>query len=504
MAFAKVYAAEPNLLAGEIITVEVDILRNTLHNFSIVGLPAKAVDEGKMRISSAIKNSGFPSPKSKNQKTTVSLLPADLKKEGSYFDLAIALCYLLADEIISFDPSDKIFLGELSLSGEIKPLRGILPLVNQAKKEGFKEVYVPVENKEEAALVSGLKIFAPRTLKEIIDHLTGQKLQNAVPQTKIDYQDENESLDFDDIRGQETAKRGLALAAAGGHNVLMKGPPGTGKTLLARAFTSLLPPLNLEEILEVTSIHSVAGLLKNNLITKSPFRAPHHKSSTISIIGGGMIPQPGEITLAHRGVLFLDEFPEFNRDVLEALREPLEEKKITISRAQGRASFPANFILIAAMNPCPCGYFGTGKCLCRPVEFLRYEKKISGPILDRIDLVINVSNVEYEKLGNSGKKESKIIKEKVLLARQKQEERFKKFDLPLKTNSDLGLKEIDRLIVLEPGVRNLLNESARRLDLSPRSYHRVIKLAQTIADFEGQNSIKEEHLLEALQYRPKT
>ncbi|HXK35412.1 MAG TPA: YifB family Mg chelatase-like AAA ATPase [Candidatus Paceibacterota bacterium] len=504
MSFARVSAAQPYLTEGRLVTVEVDIFRNSLHNFSIVGLPERAVDEAKYRVSSAIKNSGLPSPKSKNQKTVVSLSPADLKKEGSYFDLAISLAYLLADESLKFDPKDKLFLGELSLNGDLQSIKGILPLVMLAKTRGFTEVFVPASNGQEAALVKDIKIFACQKLSEVIEHFSGEKALLPLPPTEISFEKEKPDFDFSDIRGQETAKRGLALAAAGGHNMLLVGPPGTGKTLLARAFSGILPPLDFESTLEVTGIHSVAGVLKNNLITRPPIRAPHHRASAVSLIGGGVVPKPGEITLAHRGVLFLDEFPEFSRDVLEALREPLEEKKISVSRANGRAVFPANFILIAAMNPCPCGFFGTAKnCVCAPMDLVRYQKKVSGPILDRIDLVINVENIDHEKLAGE-KQRDETLPEKIKAAREKQRERFRKLNLDsLKTNSDITAKEIDSVIELSKGVRGLLNESARKFDLSPRSYHRVLKLTRTIADFEGSENISESHLLEALQYRPK-
>ena len=504
MPFARVYAAQPHLINGHIVTVEVDIHRNSLHNFSIVGLPAKEVDEGKLRVSSAIKNSGFTSPKSKNQKTVASLSPADLKKEGAYFDLAVALAYLLADETINFNPEGKIFLGELALNGELKPLCGVLPLAKEAALRGFKEVYVPEANSHEAAIVEGIDVFPCANLAQIIEHLIGKNKLAPAPRTEIVRERKEDALDFSDIRGQETAKRGLAIAAAGGHNVLMIGPPGTGKTLLARAFASLLPDLDLDEILEVTSIHSIAGITKNKLVVDPPFRAPHHSASSVSLIGGGTIPKPGEITLAHRGILFLDEFPEFTRDVLEALREPLEEKTITVSRAHGSASFPANFILIAAMNPCPCGFFGTHKnCTCGPFELVRYKKKVSGPILDRVDLVIEVENIDYEKL--SGKKQKPDgLREKVLAAREIQKARFNELKMSRpKTNSDLGVKDLEKAIVLTSDLSKLLNESAAKLDLSPRSYHRIIKLARTIADLEGEENLKASHLLEALQYRPK-
>ena len=516
MSFAKVYSTQATLLKGQTVSVEVDLSRG-LHAFTIVGLPDKAVEESRDRVSAAIKNSGFTSPKSKNQKVVISLAPADLKKEGPVFDMAMALAYLLAAEEISFDPEEKLFVGELSLDGDIRGVRGILPLVSHAKQCGFKEVYVPKDNVEEGALLDGIAVYGVATLRELIDHLnkkttegTSEETENTsrklTPQkrTKIVHTKTNHSIDIGDIRGQETAKRGLLIAASGGHNIALYGPPGTGKTMLARAFASILPPLLFDEALEVTSIHSVAGTLQEPLITTPPFRSPHHTSSHVSIVGGGTIPRPGEVTLAHQGVLFLDEFPEFDRRVIESLREPLEEHSITVARARGTAKFPARFILVAAMNPCPCGNFGSKKvCTCSPISFERYKKKLSGPIIDRIDMWIEVAHIDHDKLSATrGTKESGIFCDLVKKARVIQRNRFKKSIAT--TNSDMGVRDIDTYITLDPAVKQLLLEAARRIDLSPRSYHRVIKLARTIADLEGKDEIEETHMLEALQYRPRT
>lgn len=396
MSFSRVYSAQINILDGQIITVETDISKG-LHNFAIVGLADKAVDEARDRVGSAIKNSGLKSPKQSNQKIVVSLSPANVKKEGSYFDLAIALGYMLSNEEIKFDPEGKIFLGELALNGETKPLKGILSLVKSAKDLGFQEIFVPEKNAREAALIEDIKIFAVKNLIEVIDHLDDKKEFKITPQpkTEIIYETSKHLIDFSDIRGQELAKRGLEIAAAGGHNIAMYGPPGTGKTMLARAFTSILPELSKDDILEVTAIHSVAGILENSLVTQTPFRSPHSTSSYVSVIGGGTYPKPGEVTLAHKGVLFLDEFPEFDRRVLESLRQPLEDRVVNISRAKGSATYPTNFILIAAMNPPPTN--------ASPAEIVRYQKKISGPILDRIDMWVNVLNIDYDKLGDKKK-----------------------------------------------------------------------------------------------------
>jgi magnesium chelatase family protein len=530
MSFSRVYSAQTHLLKGKIVSVEVDITKNTLHAFTLVGLPDKAVDESKDRMSSALKNSGFASPKNQNQKIVISLSPADLKKEGPYFDLAIALAYLLSAEEIDFDPEKRIFLGELSLNGDLRPIKGALPLVQEAKRLGYKEIFLPKENAEEAALVDDITVYGANTLREVIDHIKiakrdkkgnllekeGIKL-SPQPKTEIIFKEKINNIDFADVRGQEVAKRGLEIAAAGGHNVAMSGPPGTGKTMLARVFSYILPDLDKDDILEITGIHSIVGVLEDSLVTEPPFRAPHHTASYVSMIGGGTNVKPGEVTLAHRGVLFLDEFPEFEKKVLEALRQPLEDNFVSISRARGSAIFPSNFILIAAMNPCPCGNKGNKQkqCICKPSDIGRYSRKLSGPIMDRIDIWVTVGNVDFEKLSSnipSGEKTSSI-KERVLGARKIQEKRFsalggsasggKNSKRKIKTNSEMNVKDLVIFAPLTPEVKKLLNQSAERLQLSARAYHRTIKLARTIADLEGSKDIKESHILEALQYRPR-
>ncbi len=517
MAFSKVWSAENSLLQAEIITIEVDLSKG-LHSFSLVGLADKAVEESRDRVSAAIKNSGFKSPKNKNQKVVVSLAPADIKKEGPLFDLAIALAYLLAAGDISFDAKKKIFLGELSLDGELRKVKGILPLTKKAKEKGFEEIFVPLENAREAALIDGIKVFGAKTLKEVILHLNTKKSteeDSAIevrkmkqhPKTDVEYKNPEDFIDFSDIRGQEGAKRGLEIAAAGRHNIAMWGPPGTGKTMLAQALIHILPPLSFEEALETTAIHSVAGTLREDLVTNAPFRSPHHTSSYVSLIGGGATPKPGEATLAHRGILFLDEFPEFDRRVINSLRQPLEEREISISRARGSATFPANFILVAALNPCPCGNWGVkGKdCICSPITISRYQKKIGGPVMDRIDLWVEVSKVDYQKLGNMDERESetKKIRERVKDARAIQKERFLKLKKNISANSEIKPKELLKIADMEAKAKETLNRSAEKMDLSARSYHRIIKLGRTIADLEGSEKIKESHILEALQYRPK-
>jgi magnesium chelatase family protein len=534
MSFAKVYSAQVNLLRGAIVTIEVDLSRG-LHSFSVVGLPDKAVDESKDRVSGAIKNSGFKSPKAKNQKIIVSLSPADLKKEGPFFDLAIAIAYLKSSDEIKFNSEKKIFLGELGLDGTLRSIRGALPLVQEAKRLGYEEIYLPKENAVEAALIEGIKIFGAGSLKEVIEHINEIKIPPhsdsnrrappsqverkkipIQPKTKINYGEtkretkENQRGDFADIRGQEGAKRGLEIAAAGGHNIAMYGPPGTGKTMLARVFSGLLPDLSTEEVLEITGIHSVAGSLKseleNGLICFPPFRAPHHTSSYVSLIGGGTYPKPGEVTLAHRGVLFLDEFPEFEKRVIESLRQPLEDNIVSISRAKGTAIFPSNFILVAAMNPCPCGNAGSKNkaCICKPSDLDRYKRKLSGPIMDRIDLWVSVGNVDYKKLGGEGTGErSEKIKSRVIGARVRQKERFQKLGRDIKTNSEMNVKDLSNVVKLKKEVRDLLDDSAEHLGLSARAYHRVIKIARTIADLENSPEVESNHILEAIQYRPK-
>lgn len=519
-----IYSGQVVGLTPHIVSVEVDLFRG-FHTFSIVGLPDKAVEESKDRVSSAIKSAGFDSPKSKGQqKVIVSLAPADLKKEGPIFDLAIALGYLLAKEEIRFNPEKKLFLGELSLGGELRGVRGALPLVEKAKREGFKEVYLPKENADEASYIDDIFIFGVSNLAQIISHLNTKKLDEKI-ETKLkkekplspfpkrvfepSVEHNSDIIHFEDIRGQEGAKRGLEIAAAGGHNIAFFGPPGTGKTLLAKSLISILPPLSLEHALEVIGIYSTVGREGGELVSAPPFRSPHHTSSYVSIVGGGTFPKPGEITLSHRGVLFLDEFPEFDRRVVESLREPLEEGIISVARAKGAEIFPAQFILVAAFNPCPCGYWGDKKkeCICTPSQLVKYNRKISGPIIDRIDMWISVPRIEHEKLSRSARdddgvdrRESERARARIEKARELQARRFRN---EKQLNAHVGVKEINSHIPLNDSVKELLVQSAKKLDLSARSYHRVIKLSRTIADLDSSEAIKEIHLLEALQYRPK-
>lgn len=509
MNFAKIYSAQPNVLGGDIISVEADLSRG-LFSFTLVGLPDKAVEEARDRFSAAMKNSGFTSPKSRNHKVVISLAPADLKKEGPVFDLAIALAYLLAAKEIKFKPERRLFLGELALDGTVRRVRGVLPAVIAARDAGFTEAYVPAENVHEATLVFGISIFPVQSLPELLNHLNEKSEQRTelVPASAEpipEMHDSEDTLDFADIRGQETAKRGLEIAAAGGHNAVLYGPPGTGKTLLARACAGILPSLVFDEIIETTAIHSFAGTLRGDVVSNPPFRSPHHTSSYVSLVGGGTFPRPGEITLAHNGVLFLDEFPEFDRRVIDALREPLEERAISIARARGSMRFPARFILIAAMNPCPCGNYGSKKeCICLPLPLARYQRKVSGPIVDRIDLWLSVEHIpqrditEQRPRGN----ESREIRERVMRSRELQAARFEK--VSARTNADMDVRDIQGALGWSEETRNVFDTAATKLDLSPRSCHRVLKVARTIADLDGSGAVETPHIFESLQYRPRS
>lgn len=504
---AKVNSSAVVGLDAVAVEVEVDIASQGLPSFTIVGLPDKAVEEAKERVRSAIKNSGADFPP---KRITVNLAPADLPKEGPSYDLPIALGILLASGQLSIDVSDSLFMGELSLDGRLRHTNGVLSQTLLAKEKKLKRIFLPQVNAKEAAIVSKVATYPIPTLLSLFHHFTKQK--EILPQKHVSpntyFKESEYDLDLSDIKGQEKAKRALEIAAAGGHNLLLKGPPGAGKTMLSRTLPSILPKLTFEEAIEVTKIYSISGLLdKEALIIKRPFRSPHHTTSNIGLIGGGALPRPGEISLAHRGVLFLDEFPEFQRHVLEAMRQPMEDGHITIARAHGRITFPAKFMLVAAQNPCPCGFFGdpTHNCKCMPGSILRYQKRISGPMLDRIDIHLDVPAVKTEKLTTENKQpieNSATVRKRTQKARDLQSKRFK--SLKIISNAEMSSRDIKTFCPLSEECVSLLRMATARMNLSARSYFRTIKLAQTIADLEQIKKIEPSHIAEALQYRPRT
>lgn len=502
---AKVMSAAVIGLEGQLVEVEVDI-SGGLPSTTIVGLPDTAVQESRERVRSAIRNAGCRFP---GTRITINLAPADLKKAGPAYDLPIAISILLGSEQISFDASRALFLGELSLDGTLRHTHGILPMVCLAKEKGLSPVFVPAVDAREAALINGIRVIPVESLAQLVAHLRGEITipDYVLTEDPFEAAERREiGIDMAHIKGQEHAKRALEIAAAGAHNVLMSGPPGSGKTLLARSIASILPRMTLEESLEATKIYSVSGLLPPEVpvIAHRPFRAPHYTISHVGLVGGGRWPRPGEISLSHRGVLFLDELPEFGQADLEVLRQPMEDKVVTITRAQGSVTFPANFMLVAAMNPCPCGYYGdpSKPCTCSPIAVSRYQKRISGPLLDRIDIYIDVPRIEYEKLADDRLGESsQAIRARVEAARNIQLKRFE--GTHLTCNADMTPIEIREFCRTESAAQTLLQTAVQRLSLSARSFHHVLKLSRTIADLDGTEIIAARHVAEALQYRPR-
>ncbi len=501
---SKVWSSATFGIDAYIVEVEANY-ENGMPNFIIVGLPDNAVKESRERVSAAIKNSGYFFP---IKRITVNLAPADIKKEGSALDLPIAVGLLAATDNLHKDHlNDILFLGELSLDGTLRPVKGALPIAVEARKRGIKKIVLPVESAPEASIVAGVEVFGMANLKEVVEFIEGYSSKSPLS-TNLDelFSTVNRyHLDFADVKGQENVKRALEVAASGAHNILMIGPPGSGKSMLAKRIPSILPPLTFEEALETTKVHSIAGLIPKDkaLITERPFRSPHHTISDATLVGGGPIPRPGEVSFAHYGVLFLDELPEFKKTVLEVLRQPLEDSKVTISRSKLSLQFPANFMLAAAMNPCPCGYYTdpSKECTCAPPQIQKYMSKISGPLLDRIDIHIEVPAVKYKDLSSEVRSESSsVIRERVIRAREVQYKRFAGID-HIYNNGDMGSKEVRQYCKLDQAGSDLLKMAMSKLGLSARAYDRILKVSRTIADIENSPNITPAHISEAIQYR---